>query len=171
MPMDIERARVHISPREDHPTLFPLADYAHPPLSPETLCKKIRLNWMTALELHGEGWLSFDPRNVDTLNPEQEAELTLVGSLAAAGCDKGVLRHLLSGLRKPYAYRIDRLFFDWQAGAWRLLEDVEDFDDRFDEWIDELVAWNENERLERLRDRIESAILYMDTRRKARSAS
>ncbi|NQT92814.1 MAG: hypothetical protein HQ559_08635 [Lentisphaerae bacterium] len=171
MPMDIEKARVQGSAREDHPTLFPLSDYSHPPVSPENLCKRIRLNWMTALELHGEGWLSFDPQKTDTLNAEQEAELTLVGSLAAAGCDKGVLRHLLSGLRKPYAYRLDRLYYDWQVGSWRLLEDVDDFDERFDDWINELVGWNESERLERLRDRIESAILYMNTRRKTQAAS
>jgi len=170
MTMDIEKARVRTAGDEDHPTLFPLTDFSYPPRSPQALCKRLGLNWMTAVNFYKETWLSFDPETTEKLSPAQEAELVLLGSLVTAGCDGNVLTFLLSGLQKPYAYRLDRLYYDWANRCWRLLEDVDDLEGKFDEWIGEIVAWHELDRLERIRDRVESAILFLETRRKARAA-
>ncbi len=89
------------------------------------------LDWRVACQLYGDGWLSFDPRAEKSVNEAQEAELRLVGSLAAAGCDAAMMERLLHGLRKPYQYRPDRLYFDWFKARWRLLPVFEEPDPDF----------------------------------------
>jgi hypothetical protein len=162
---NIEKARVPPDSEQDSPTLFPLGQFAAPLPSPEAVCRRLGLNWMSALELSELGWLSFDPKATPRLSRCQEAELTFLGSLVAAGCDASLLRHLLARLRKPYAYRLDLIHYDWAAHTWRLLEDAEDLESQFEEWMSELVGWQELERLERLRDRIDGAIGYLRGRR------
>jgi len=157
---DIEKVRT-LTDAEDEPMLFPMAQYSRPPRSPESLCKEMGLNWYTALKLYEDGWISFDPNTVETLNDWQEAELSFVGSLVTGGCDGAVLRHLLARLHKPYSYHISRMYYDWREQKWRLLEDVDDLDERFEEWVQELIAWHELDRLEGLRVRLDSAILQL----------
>ena len=166
-PDTIEKARIRDDERE-HPTLFSLTEYSRPPLSADALCKKIGLNWMSAIALHEQEWLSFDPKDAEILTPVQEAELSFLGALVVAGCDNSVLRQLLARLPKPYAYRADRIYFDWSNQAWRLLEDTDDLEYKFDEWVQELIGWQEMERLQRLRTRVESAINLLHDRRETR---
>src|SRR6266403_1057733 len=93
------------------------------PTHPRAVCDSLGLNWWAALKLHEEGWLSFNPAETERLDEAQEAELRFVGSLVLAGCDGGMLRILLGGLSKPYAYRSNRLYYDWAARSWRLFPD------------------------------------------------
>jgi len=110
------------------------------PTHPRAVCDTLGLNWWAALKLHEEGWLSFNPDETERLDEAQEAELRFVGALVLAGCDGGMLRTLLGGLSKPYAYRSNRLYYDWAARRWRLLPDPrEDREAAFTDWLDTLV--------------------------------
>lgn len=161
MKSDIEQARVPADIEEQHPTLFPLSEFSEPPMSPEVVCDRVGLNWMSALSLHRSGWLSFNPKSVGELKPSQKAELTFLGSLVAGGCDGSLLKRLLSGLQKPYAYRISRVYFDWAHRCWRLLGAFDGLEEGFEDWIEELVAWRDLARLESLSGSVEQAIQYM----------
>ena len=165
MNSEIDKARVPDDNHQDHPTLFPLSDFSHPRHSPQAVCKEMGLNWLMAIKLHEDGWLSFNPKEVERLNAWQYAELTFVGSLVVAGCDYSVLENVLGKLQKPYSYHVDRIYYDWQGKTWRLLEDVDDLEDKFDEWIEELVACQDVHILEMLRDSVEKALLYLRGRR------
>jgi hypothetical protein len=163
----IEKARVSGDADVEAPTLFSMGDYSRPAVSPEALCARIGLNWLSALELHALGWLSFDPKTTPRLSAAQEAEILFLGTLVAAGCDTSLLRHLLARLPKPYAYRMDRVFYDWSTHSWRLFEEAEDIEERFDGWLQEMIGWKEMGRLERLRDRLDGAIGYLRSRAEA----
>lgn len=157
----IEKARIPPNREDDHPTLFSLAEFSNPRPSCQSICKEIGLNWMAALKLHEDGWLSFDPKTTEELKPWLEAELRFVGALVIAGCDGSILKNMLLKLEKPYSYHIDRVYYDWTSQTWRLLEDVDDLDEKFDEWLEELVAWQELNVLEALGRRLDNAILYV----------
>jgi hypothetical protein len=139
-----------------------------PSVSPEDFCRQIGLNWMAALDLQRQDLLSFDLRSTNHLNASQEAELKFLGRLVAAGCCNSVLRVLLSGLRRPYAYNLDRIYYDWSGQQWRLLEDTEHIESRFDEWLDELINMNDRAILQRLHDHIEGALELMAGRPRQR---
>jgi len=156
---DVEEARVRADAGgEDHPTLFPLAEIAAPRRAPQEVCRGIGLNWLAAVELFEKGWLSFDPGEVSKLSPPQAAELSFLGALIAAGCDRNLLGQLLAGLRKPYAYRMDRLYYDWPTRAWRLLPGRRRLEERFEHWLDALVDGGEVEKLEAVRASVERAL-------------
>lgn len=170
MPDEIARARVHGDGEDRHPSLFPQSQWFHEARSPQTVCRGLGLNWLAARKLHERGWLSFDPHEIRQMGPAQEAELTFLGALVVAGCDDGVLESLLAGLPKPYAYRLNRIHYDWASRTWRMLEDVERFEERFEEWIEDLVAWQELRELERFRDAVEHAIERLKERRQRERA-
>jgi hypothetical protein len=111
------------------------------PANPRSVCEQMGLNWWTALKLHEDGWLSFQPHTVPRLDEAQEAELRFVGSLVIAGCDHGMLPLLLGGLQKPYAYDVNRIYFDWADRCWRLLPNPRTHPEAiFADWLDMLVA-------------------------------
>ena len=110
------------------------------PANPRGVCQEMGLNWWAALKLHEDGWLSFSPENTPRLDEAQEAELRFVGSLVIAGCDRNMLAVLLSGLPKPYAYDVRRLYYDWFARGWRLLPDPQaNPEAQFTDWLETLV--------------------------------
>jgi hypothetical protein len=111
------------------------------PASPRAVCEKMGLNWWAALKLHEDSWLSFSPANTPRLDEAQEAELRFVGSLVIAGCDRGMLAILLDGLTKPYAYDVDRIYYDWASRRWRLLPDPHAHPEAiFTDWLEALVG-------------------------------
>jgi hypothetical protein len=108
--------------------------------SPRTLCDQIGLSWWAAVKLAEEGWLSFLPETTRRLDETQEMELRFLGSLVVAGCDRRMLVALLSGLSKPYAYDLRRLYYDWSAAGWRMLPDPHAHPEAvFTDWLDVLV--------------------------------
>jgi hypothetical protein len=110
------------------------------PANPRAVCEQMGLNWWAALKLHEDGWLSFCPPTTPRLDEAQEAELRFVGSLVIAGCDHGMLPLLLGGLQRPFAYDLDRLYYDWAARRWRLLPDPQAHPEAvFTEWLHSLV--------------------------------
>ncbi len=110
------------------------------PANPRAVCEQMGLNWWAAVKLYDDGWLSYSPPNTPRLDEAQEAELRFVGSLVIAGCDRGMLAILLSGLTKPYSYDTTRLFYDWPARCWRVLPDPQVHPEAiFTDWLDNLV--------------------------------
>jgi hypothetical protein len=162
----IEKARVHAEDKDSQSTLFPLSPFSRKPPAPREVCKRINLNWLAAVKLYESGLLSFDPAAMGELAPSQEAELTFLGSIVAAGVDETLLRQLLTGLSKPYAYRIDRLYFDWETQAWDVRPGNADRGVQFDAWLEELVEAGEMRTLETLRAGVDRAI--SDLRRLSR---
>jgi hypothetical protein len=128
--------------------------------TPREVCERMGLNWLAACQLHAGGWLSFDPRNVVTLNEAQEAELQLVGPLVAAGCDAEFLARLLHGLRRPYQYRPGSIYLDWAAACWRLLPIAEepDPDQVFADWLDSLKESGDRQQLEDIASEVAAAL-------------
>ena len=151
---EVEQARVS-SEHGDTATLFPLTGYGRPPLSPRAVCEQIGLNWMMAARLHAGGWISFAPSEVDQLDRAQEAELRLTGSLVAAGCDEELMGQLLAPLRRPYAYRIERLLYNWEDRCWELRPDAGNLLRDAEHCIDRLSETGEMAQLGQLRTRID----------------
>jgi hypothetical protein len=110
------------------------------PCGPRDVCEELGLNWWAALKLHEDDWLSFSPETMASLDEAQEAELRFVGSLVVAGCDRNMLCVLLAGLPKPYAYDLQRLYFDWNSRQWRVLPDPRAHPEAaFTDWLEVLV--------------------------------
>ena len=129
MDTDVEQARVH----KGQGYLFPI--------TARDVCRGMGLNWLTLLQLHKYGFLSFNPSTVGNLNTAQEAELKFLGSLIIAGCNKKMLKQLTRYLRKPYQYRLDLIYYDWLSQQWLLLppmEEEEEEEDSFEDWLDML---------------------------------
>lgn len=142
------------------------------PVSPRAVCDEIGLNWWAALKLHEDGWLSFNPETAKQLDEVKDAELRFVGTLVGAGCDSGLLHHLLDGLSKPYCYRTGRIYYDWSTKHWRLVPkpwpepEAVVFD-----WIDDLGAKGDYRRLEKLKLLIEDTIPFARSRQCAATTS
>jgi hypothetical protein len=158
MHYDVEKARVLGG---EQPTLFPLGEYSSAPKSPQAVCEAIGLSWYAAEKLFSDGLLSFDPNDADSLSLAELAELRFLGSLAAAGCSSALLDRLLSELQKPYCYRLDRMYYDWESGAWQILRGDEDVQLDFERWLERLIEAEELEKLERIRDSVEGAIFKL----------
>lgn len=123
---------------------------------PREVCNEIGLNWLTALELRDKGWLSFDPEANPELEEPDKAELRFVGSLVAWGFDESQLGMILDGLRKPYRYKIESMYFDWLAREWRILplppksisiDDVQEFIETLDQEEDVHILLSLHEQL------------------------
>jgi hypothetical protein len=111
------------------------------PANPRGVCEQMGLNWWAALKLYEDGWLSFSPPITPRLDEAQEAELRFVGALVIAGCDHGMLPILLGGLQRPFAYDLNRIYYDWYSRRWRLLPDPHSHPEAlFTEWLENLVA-------------------------------
>ncbi len=130
------------------------------PRSPREVCSEIGLNWWAALKLHEDGWLSFNPEATQALDAAEEAELVFVGSLASAGCDRGLLTQLLSSLEKPYRYRVSEIYYDWLSRRWRSVPTVEEVNPQavFDDWLEELQEAADADTLTGLAEQISAAL-------------
>jgi hypothetical protein len=121
--------------------------HGHPPAgqqlllasTPRGVCQQIGLEWWAAVKLHEDGFLSFSPETTPGLDEAQEAELTFLGSLVVAGCDRRMLVMLLRGLSKPYAYDLRRIYYDWVARDWRIFPDPHAYPETlFSDWVEML---------------------------------
>lgn len=66
-----------------------------------------------------DGHLSFQPEPKKLLQPAAEAELEFLCALVRLAGMRGLAR-LLSGLRAPYAYRLELLELNLRHQTWRL---------------------------------------------------
>jgi len=125
--------------------------------SPREVCREIGLNWLAALRLRDSGWLSFDPEGKTVLAEPEENELRFIGALVAFGFDESQLGMILKGLRKPYRYKIDRMYFAFQAKKWLLIPSSPDFG-KIRELIDFLKQEGEIDDLRSLHEQIAEAL-------------
>lgn len=158
MESGVESARVRLEGQEAQSTLFPLSPFSQKLVSPREFCMRTNLNWMSAQHLYENGWLSFNPAVVRELNRAQEAELGFLGTLVAAGCDETLLKQMLEGLHKPYAYRLDRIYYDWENRTWSLRPNIPEREAQFEAWIEDLVDAGRMPVLEMLRATIDRSI-------------
>lgn len=154
----VESARVRPESQEAQSTLFPMCDLSPRPVSPRDLCAQIKLNWLSAVRLFENGWLSFDPSAKVDLNPAEEAELRFLGGLVVGGCEEGMLRHLLAGLIKPYAYRLDRMYYNWETQCWQLSPSPPEMGAQFEALVEQLVDAGQMASLESLRSIVDRSI-------------
>lgn len=130
------------------------------PSTPREVCELTGLNWWAAMKLWQDGWLSFDPESTPALDEAQEAELRFVGSFVAAGCDPAMLSRMVEGLRKPYSYQGNRIFYDWPYRRWRLLPTrIENPQAVFSEWVEQLKAEGDVDTLTSMADEIAKALI------------
>lgn len=123
-----------------------------------TVAAGIHLNWSEARRLWAAGFLSFDPDSGMVSDEAREAEFVFVGVLAAAGLSDVALGRMLSGLRKPYAYDLGRIFYDWFARRWFLLPDEDDPEAAFLGMLSRLGDRRERQTLLEIRELVENAL-------------
>jgi hypothetical protein len=130
------------------------------PMSPREHATKSDVPWVAILWLFEHGWLSFDPSAVRELSHPEAAELVFLGSLVKKGCDAEMLEGLLKGMRRPASYDVNKIYYDWRSGAWRLLPRLEPLDRSqvLDDWLEELVQEADLLELEDLERRIAEAV-------------
>ncbi len=85
---------------------------------PKELSRKLGLSWRAVVKLHADGLLSFDPAVVQGLDEGQEAELRFLATFITSDCDTSLLRKLLATLPKPYKYRPDDIYYNWELKRW-----------------------------------------------------
>jgi hypothetical protein len=129
---------------------------------PREVCYEIGLNWLAALRLRDSGWLSFDLEGKTVLTEPEENELRFIGVLVAFGLDESQLGMILKGLRKPYRYVIERMYFDFQAKMWRLIPRSPDIG-KICELIDLLKQEGEIDDLRSLYEQIAEALEEMES--------
>lgn len=151
MPTAIESARIH---PDRHDSLFPSGEVDHGRRSPRDLARELGLNWLAVIAMHEQDWLSYDPETVDLLDRCQEAELLFLGPLAVAGCGIGMMRHMLAGLKKPYCYALNSIYYNWSDQEWHLLEDDDKLESKFEEWLEQIMASSEFGRRESIGSRV-----------------
>lgn len=122
------------------------------------IAAEMRLDWQRARGLWESGLLSFDPDAVVAGDETCEAEFLFLGHLAAHGLTDEALARLVRGLRRPYAYNLRRVYFDWRARTWRLLPDGEDPQALFFEMLGRLDVRREAHVLREVRELVESAL-------------
>jgi len=122
-----------------------------------TVAVELRLDWVRARGLWAAGLLSFDPDGV-IQDEVCEAEFVFLGSLAAAGLSNDQIESIVRGLRRPYAYDMRRIYFDWQAGVWRLLPGADDAEAAFFAMIARIDPCREARVLLEIRELVETAL-------------
>jgi len=123
-----------------------------------TLAGEMQLDWQRARSLWAAGLLSFDPDAVVAGDETCEAEFVFLGQLAALGLSNDTLGGLVRGLRKPYAYDLRRMYFDWSARGWRLLPDGEDPEAMFFAMLSRLDVRREAHVLLEIRELADNAL-------------
>ena len=89
---------------------------------PMSLCRELGLDDELINVCLTEGWLSFDPRDVEYLTQGQMAELQCVGRALRLGRERA--RVLLDQLEPPFQYDFDKVFCDVAQMRWRSIDDT-----------------------------------------------
>jgi hypothetical protein len=139
---------------------------------PRSVCQEIGLNWWAAIKLFEDGWLSFSPESPARLDEAQECELRFVGALVVAGCDRNIMVSLLATLPKPYSYKLNKLFFDWQERRWRLLPETHPHPETvFTDWLELLTQRRDLGSLSGILELTQDAIACVNHTRTAAQSS
>lgn len=88
--------------------------------------------------LYEWGLLSFNPLETIQLTDAEHAEVSFLSALAKTGCSKNDIKRFLKNLRKPYAYHLARLHYDWAKNRWLFLR-YENADEVFKEMLEDCI--------------------------------
>ncbi|MGH8017765.1 MAG: hypothetical protein ACREIA_05645 [Opitutaceae bacterium] len=128
------------------------------PREAAAVCSDLKLPASEARRLFDDGLLSFDPKGAAKLTEAHDAELVFVGSLAAAGCSRRMLKQMLSGLVAPYAYDLRCLYYDFRTAQWRLFPFMDDPESAFFILLEHLDGAHEEHALRSVRNWIDEAL-------------
>lgn len=122
------------------------------------LAEQLHLAWPDVQRLWSDGFLSFDPDSLVVCDEASEAEFVFLASLAAAGLARDALARVLRDLRRPYAYDLRRLYYEWESGAWRLHAGEDDPEEVVIALVQRLEAAGDRARLVAVRELIDDAL-------------
>jgi len=108
------------------PRVYDSGQLALFPTVPRELCKRLGLAWWSAIQLHKEDLISFNPEEIEHLDEPQMAELSFVGSFVVANCPPEVLYDLLAPLTKPYCYSHNTIYFHWPSRTWKKIPEPQE---------------------------------------------
>lgn len=128
------------------------------PREARAVAEDLHLSETEMRKLFADGLLSFDPTLPEVLDEAHEAELVFVGMIARAGFGRRVMRSMLSGLERPYAYDPRCIFFDFRVRAWKLFPSLRDPESAFFALLERLDANRETEILTDIRRWLDDAL-------------
>jgi len=102
------------------------------------------------------GWLSFDVDCADTLDLPQEKEIRFVRRLVVAGLGDSQIERLRDGISRPYSFDVDSTAYHFVHG-WvtpAIEEPFDIVDAQVEEWLADLAASGDTDRLKGLADKI-----------------
>lgn len=107
--------------------------------------------------------LSFNPMETYQLTDAEKAEVDFLATLNKSGCSKNELKRLLKNLRRPYAYHLHSLHYNWRTNRWLYLrheDSREILEEMLEDCINEgsginlwLIKWEVERAEERYKER------------------
>lgn len=102
------------------------------------------------------GYLSFDPNKKNEFTEAEFQEFRFIATLFKSGLALSSIDKILEGLKKPYAYDISRIYFNWIKREWEFLPDKPEVN--VFEAIDVLVSNKEVGILTDLQEKINTSL-------------
>lgn len=102
------------------------------------------------------GYLSFDPNKKNEFSEAEFQEFRFIATLFKSGLALSSIDKILEGLKKPYAYDISRIYFNWIKREWEYLPDKPEVN--IFEAIDALVTNKEVGILTDLQEKINTSL-------------
>ncbi|RPI66108.1 MAG: hypothetical protein EHM47_17430 [Ignavibacteriales bacterium] len=104
------------------------------------------------------GYLSFDPNKKNEFNETEFQEFRFIATLFISGLSLISINKILENLKKPYAYDITKIYFNWLKREWEYLPDRPEVN--VFGAVDMLISSNETGVLSELHEKINS---YLST--------
>lgn len=107
------------------------------------------------------GWLTFDVQTQGSLSFVDEREIQFICSIVRSGISEALIDRLLRELRRPYCYDCDKVAYSFTHGWVALPQRENPFDvveRHLPEWLNSLVDRDELDKLEAVRDQIDSLL-------------
>jgi hypothetical protein len=98
------------------------------------------------------GYLSFDPTKKNEFTEIEFQEFRFIATLFKSGISLISIDKLLENLKKPYAYDVTRIYFNWAKREWEYLPDKPEIN--VFETVDELIGKKENGILTDLQEKL-----------------
>lgn len=103
------------------------------------------------------GYLSFDPNKKNEFNEAEFQEFRFITTLFISGISLISIDKLLGNLKKPYAYDISKIYFNWIKREWEYLPDKPEVN--LFEAVDQLINTKEIGILTDLQEKISAYLL------------
>jgi hypothetical protein len=110
------------------------------------------------------GYLSFDPAKKNEFTEIEFQEFRFIATLFKSGISLISIDKLLEKLKKPYAYDVTRIYFNWLKREWEYLPDKPEVN--VFEGVDELISKKEDGLLSDLQQKVNT---YLSQRPKSKA--